>query len=100
MQPIKNKPKIPTVKNPVCPDKFYFRLMYHEFFFGPFNTKDDVSKALADLDTWNEMWDYDSFCIIRGMSPLPDDFVFGFPFVSDEERKEIEIRRVNKFKER
>ena len=74
------RPKIPTVKDPTDPEKLYFRLMYHEFFFGPFDSKDAVSKALAELDAWDEMWDYDCFCIIRGLSQLPEDYVFGFPF--------------------
>jgi len=88
-----NKPKIPTVKYPTKSDNLYFRLMYHEFFFGPFDSKEDVSKALAELDAWDEMWDYDGFFIIRGLSPLPDDYVAGFTFVSAEERKEIEAGR-------
>ena len=88
-----DRPKIPTVKDPTESDKLYFRLMFHEFFFGPFDSKKDVSMALAELDAWDEMWDYDGFCIIRGLSPLPKDYVFGFPFVSKEERNEIEIGR-------
>ena len=87
------KPQIPTTKEPTESDKFYFRLMYHEFFFGPFDTEDDVSQALVKLDAWDPMWDYDCFCIMHGESPLPKDFVFGFPFVSDEVRHRIEKQR-------
>lgn len=85
--------KLPTVKDPTDPNKIYFRLMYREFFYGPFDTKEEVSKAMAILDTWDKMWDYDGFCIIRGLSPLPDDYVFGFPSLSDEEESEIELNR-------
>ena len=85
--------KIPMVENPDDPSKIYFRLMYRTFFFGPFDTKADVSKAMAKLDKWDSAWDYDCYTIIRGMFPLPEDYVTGFPSLSREEIDEIEIAR-------
>lgn len=81
---MKKTPSIPTTKNPNDPNQFYMRLMYHEFFFGPFATEDDLVAAIQELDGWDKMWDYDGFCIIRGANPLPKSFVTGFPFVEDE----------------
>ncbi len=90
------KPELPRTVEPTEKDKFYFRVTYSTFFFGPFDTENDVAIALKALDAWDEMWDYDSFCIIHGVSPLPEDFVFGFPFIEDDVRKRINEKRHEK----
>ena len=70
------------------------RLMYREFFFGPFGTEDELTAAILSLDEWDAMWDYDCFCIIHGANPLPADFVYGFPFVDHGVRDRIEAKRL------
>ena len=89
----KEKPQIPTTQTPTESNKFYFRIAFRVFFFGPFNTEEEVSMAMSKLDVYDPMWDYDSYCIIYGKSPLPIDFVFGFPFVDSETRDRIENGR-------
>ena len=81
---------IPTCASPTDPKAIYMRNMYHEFFWGPFASEDEVSRAIATLDKADEYWDYDPFCMIYGADPLPKDFVFGFPDVPREIRTRIE----------
>jgi len=90
------RPDIPTCKKPTDPKSIYVRCVYHTFFWGPFKDEQAVIKAIKALDKADPYWDYDSFCIIYGASPLPKDFVGGFPFVDDEMRSRIENSREKK----
>lgn len=90
---MKLRPAIPTTTTPDDPSSLYLRLMYHTFFYGPFKSEEDVLAAVKALDEWDDMWDYDCFCIVHGANPLPSDFVFGFPFVDDSVRERIEAGR-------
>lgn len=85
--------KIPTTQTPDNPNALYFRIMYREFFFGPFETEKQLVSALKQLDTDDPYWDYDCFCIHYGKNPLPDDFVRGFRFISKDQRNSIEEKR-------
>jgi hypothetical protein len=69
---------IPTTTEPNRPECLYMRNMFHEFFWGPFETEDELEAAVAKLDVADPYWDYEAFCIIHGANPLPKDFVFGF----------------------
>lgn len=80
---------IPTCSKPKDPNALYMRNMYKEFFWGPFNDEKAVIDAIKILDTADPHWDYEPFCIIYGADPLPDDFVFGFPFVSKDMKERI-----------
>lgn len=83
---------IPTTNEPSDSTCIYMRNMYHEFFWGPFNTENACSEAIAALDKADSDWDYDPFCMIYGANPLPKDFVFGFSNVPDEIRRRIELK--------
>lgn len=82
--------KITTI--PDDPKALYMRNLYHTFFWGPFYSEDEVSKAIKTLDKADSYWDYDPFCVIYGADPLPDDFVFGFKFVEDETKARIKAK--------
>jgi hypothetical protein len=85
---------IPTTQKPNDPNKFYFRVWYTTFFFGGFDSIEEVGEAMKQLDKLDRMWDYNTFSIIKGLDPLPEDFVYGFPFVSKKICKKIDrIRR-------
>lgn len=84
---------VPTSREPSDPNALYFRCMYHEFFYGPFQTEHELVEALRTLDKADPMWDYDCFAIFRG-DPNSTDWVGGLPFVSDEERERIEAARL------
>ena len=90
---IKDRPQLPTVRDPTLPDKLYFRLMYREFFWGPFDDEAAVASAMRQLDGWDPTWDYDLFCVIYGADPLPTDYVFGFRSVPREQKDLIEKLR-------
>ena len=83
---------VPTSSAPNDPAALYFRCMFHEFFYGPFKTEDELVAALKTLDAKDPMWDYDCFAIHRG-DPDATDWVTGLPFVTPEERKRIEAKR-------
>lgn len=83
---------IPTCSEPKDASAIYMRNLYHEFFWGPFKTEDEVSAAIAALDKADEYWDYDPFCMIYGADPLPEDFVSGFRDVPREIRARIESK--------
>lgn len=83
---------VQTCSKPIEPTSLYMRCMYHEFFYGPFKTEYECANAIATLDKEDPYWDYDCFCIHYGANPLPKDFVLGFTFVTDEERKRIETK--------
>lgn len=80
---------IPVCNEPRDPESLYMRNMYHEFFWGPFQTERDLTDAIKHLDEVEPYWDYDPFCIIYGADPLPKDYVGGFPFVDDVMRDRI-----------
>jgi hypothetical protein len=84
------KPSVPTCQHPDQPDRIYMRLMYHTFFFGPFKDEAEVIAAVKELNKQDSMWDYDCYCVIYGMNPLPKDYVFGFPSVPSEMRRRID----------
>ena len=83
---------IPTTNKPDDPNKIYMRNLYHEFFWGGFDNEEEVVKAINHLDKVDPNWNYNSFCLIYGASPLPDDFVFGFPFLPDDMQERIRNR--------
>jgi hypothetical protein len=61
--------RFPTCEWPDDPSKFYGHLMYHEWFFGPF----DTLRELADLDAARRQddpsWGHDPFTVYRGGGP-------------------------------
>ena len=53
-------------------------------------------QAINQLDIADPYWDYNPFTIIYGLKPLPTDYVFGFPVVSDEIKNEIYYKRLRR----
>jgi hypothetical protein len=84
-----DRPQLPTVGHPDQPGKFYFRLMYHTFFFGPFSSPTAVGEAMKALDAWDSWWDYDCVTLVRGTSPLPSGDFGEAPQMTDEEKAEV-----------
>lgn len=82
---------IPTCSQPDEPTKLYMRVMYREWFYGPFYDEAAVIAAVQHLDKAD--WDYDCFCVVSGANPLPKDYVLGFPFVPGDMRDRIEKAR-------
>lgn len=70
---------IPICRDPVDAESFYMRNLFHEYFYGPFPNEQSVIDAIKHLDSVDSYWDYDPATIIRGILPLPKDYVFGFP---------------------
>lgn len=87
---------IPTCQDPIDPKSIYLRNLFREFFWGPFKDVDEVVSAINQLDIVDPYWDYDPFTIVHGLTPLPTDYVFGFPSVSDEIKNEIYLRRLRR----
>ena len=70
----------------------YVRCMYHEWYYGPFASEDDVVTALKTLDKEYPYWDYDPFAIhygVEGMKDALNDPVY----ITGEARKKIESLR-------
>ena len=86
----------PTCIDPVNPECFYMRNLFHEYFWGPFETEQAVIDAIDRNDTADPYWDYNPFCIIKGLYPLPKDYVYGFPFVDDAIKARILAARKRK----
>lgn len=82
---------VPTCKEPRDPASLYLRIMYREWFMGPF-TEAEATAAVNHLDQTDPMWDYDCWTIHYGAEPLPEDFVGGFPYAG-EVRERIEAQR-------
>lgn len=82
-----------TTRKPDQEGKLYMRIMFREFFFGPFADLAAVGNAMSELDAKDDCWDYDGVCVIYGKNPLPEDFVYGFDFVTKKEREKIELIR-------
>jgi len=74
-----------TTTKPNCTDKLYIKILYSTVFIGPFDNLKDTAKGICTLNSYDAYWDYNGYNIIRGLNPLPKDFVFGFPTISDEE---------------
>ena len=73
----------------------YMRNLYHEFFWGPFLSEDEVGAAMKSLDKADKDWDYDPVSIVYGASPLPNDYLSGFPLVNSDTRARIEKKRAS-----
>lgn len=87
-----------TCRHPDQPDKFYFRIMYREWFFGPFDSEQEVIDAVITLDKFDSYWDYDCVTFIKGADPLPEDYVFGFQKIGNDfhkHLKEVRLKRGN-----
>lgn len=84
---------IQTVRKPTDPNSLYMRNLYHEYFWGPFSSEEELTRAVIALDKIDPYWDYEPFCIIYGADPLPCDFVNGFPFAGKDLRDRIERAR-------
>ena len=69
------------------------RNLYHTFFWGPFDTLEDLTQAVILLDEVSPGWDYNPFCVVRGSNPLPRDYVGGLDFISKNERTALEKTR-------
>lgn len=87
---------LPTCRHPEDPTKYYFRVMYREWFFGPFDSPIAVGEAMKKLDDEDFMWDYDCVATLRGANPLPSDYVGGFPVLTDSERAKVREARGDK----
>lgn len=61
----------PAVEWADDPAKFYARHMYREWFYGPFDSLDEVRALVRNLDEREPWWDYDGFAVTRG-SPVRD----------------------------
>lgn len=85
---------VPTCREPIDPNAFYMRILYRDFFFGPFQNEQEVTNAINVLDAADPYWDYDCFCIIKGSDPLPETYK-DLSFVSDEIRRKILSGRVH-----
>lgn len=84
---------VQVCKHPTKPNMLYIRVMYHEWFWGPFKTEQDVLDAMIKLDEKDPYWDYDCFSIHYGADPLPDNYVTGFNFLSQESIDKLEKER-------
>ena len=82
-----------TVRHPTDPGKLYFRCMFHTFFWGPFDDEQAVVDAMAALDATDPMWDDNPWTLVRGMNPLPTDYVYGFPHEADMQQRILAGRR-------
>lgn len=85
---------LPTCADPVDANAFYVRVLYSTFFYGPFEDEGTLTAAINHLDATVEWWDYDCFAIMRGLTPLPTDYVFGFPFIEPDLLAKIEAQRM------
>lgn len=56
----------PTVSWPTDPNSFYIHVMYHEFFYGPYSSIEEVRAARERLDAKDEYWNYDCDAIVKG----------------------------------
>lgn len=62
----------PTVSWPTDPAKFYIHVMFHTFFYGPYDSLDAVSAAKKRLDAADEYWNYDCDAVVSGdLTPEP-----------------------------
>lgn len=84
---------IPTCTEPTDAKAMYLHCAYHTFFWGPFKDEQEVIDAINILDEKEPYWDYEPFCIVYGMNPLPKDFAFGFPLVDTSVQKRIDEGR-------
>ena len=84
---------LPATSDPDDPTALYVRLMYHEWFFGPFKDEAAVTAAINQLDRTAVWWDYDCWTLHYGANPLPKDFVHGFGY-EKEMRERIEAQRI------
>ena len=86
---------IPTTRDANDPEALYFRLLYHEFWFGPFSNIVEVANALKKLDAHDPFWDYDGFGIHYGVVNMKDA-VRDPIYVTSEVRDKIETLRQQK----
>jgi hypothetical protein len=86
------EPVLPGTRHPAAPG-LYFRRGYGEWFYGPFATPQAMGEAMAQLDRVQPYWDYDGVCRLHGCSPLPVDYVNGFPTLTAEERTMADAAR-------
>lgn len=56
----------PTVLWPSNPEKFYIYVLFHEFFYGPYDSLEAVDQAKARLTAMDEYWNYDCEATVRG----------------------------------
>lgn len=56
----------PTVSWPTDPAKYYIHCMFHEFFWGPYNSPDEVRAAAKRMTARDEYWNYDPATVVRG----------------------------------
>lgn len=63
---------VPTTNNPDDQSRLYFRCLYHEFWWGPFSSEEEVAAAMRTLDAADPMWDYDCFTIHYGVRDMKD----------------------------
>ena len=56
----------PTVRWPTDPNAYYIRCMYHEFFWGPYASLEEVTEATKRLFMRDPYWNYDPPCVYRG----------------------------------
>jgi len=84
---------LPGTRHPDDPTGLYFRRGYGEWWYGPFPTPEAMGAAMAVLDRAHPYWDYDGVCRIHGRSPLPADYVDGFPALTAEERAAADAAR-------
>jgi hypothetical protein len=69
----------PITSTPTDPTKFYGQLLYRDWFFGPFDTLEQVRELVRDLDAHDPFWSYDGFGVMRGRADWAefrwDDFL-------------------------
>jgi hypothetical protein len=58
----------PTVSWPTDPEKFYIYCMYHEFFWGPYDSLDAVNAARKRMTAIDDYWNYDPDAVVKGDS--------------------------------
>lgn len=51
------------VSEPTIEGKYYLRLMYHTFWWGPFNSAKEVGEFCKAMDEKDPYWCYDTFTV-------------------------------------
>jgi hypothetical protein len=56
----------PTVSWPTDPAKFYIHCIFHEFFWGPYDSLESVREAMTRMTAIDNYWDYDPAAVVKG----------------------------------
>ena len=79
-----------TVRWPTDPNSFYIHVMYHEFFYGPYASLEEIHAARKRLTAKDEYWNYDCDAIVKGdLTPENERRIEKLTYISKETGEEI-----------